>query len=194
MGPSLSQCRPTATTILALQKKVFVTPVLLKTVCKDDGDLEWEHHRVPTITHHCQNPCNLCGKVLSKIVATKRGKLLHESLSSKRCKAIPITFDTVPVVEDVSVENRVSHCKSGQRECCSSFSPLCCLDFSPVYCPSFSPVYCPSFSGQIFMLDSRLCICHQWQPSPEITQCVSKEDTEEKRKERSQVAKSFHVS
>ena len=167
-------------------EKVFV--ILLQTDCKDYGDLEWEHHshRVPTITHHCQNPCNLCGKVLSKIFATKRGKLLHEILSSKRCKAIPITFDTVPVVEDVSVENRVSHCKSGQRECCSSFSPLCCLDFSPVYCPSFS--------GHIFMLDSRLCICHQWQPSPEITQCVSKEDTEEKRKERSQVAKSFLVS
>ena len=118
----------------------------------------------------------------------KRGKLLHESLSSKRCKAIPITFDTVPVVEDVSVENRVSHCKSGQRECCSSFSPLCVprLFSSPA-------VYCPSFSGHIFMLDSRLCICHQWQPSPEITQCVSREDTEEKRKERSQVAKYFYV-
>ena len=127
MGPSLSQCRPTATTILAIQKKVFVT-------------------------YHCQNPCNLCGKVLSKMFATKRGKLLHEILSSKRCKAIPITFDTVPVVEDVSVENRVSHCKSGQRECCSSFSPLCVprLFSSPA-------VYCPSFSGHIFMLDIRLC-------------------------------------
>ena len=33
------------------------------------------------------------------------------------------------------------------------------------------------------MLGSRIFICHQWQPSPEIRQCVSKEDTEEKRKE-----------
>ena len=73
VGPSLSQCRPTATTILAIQKKVFV--ILLKTDCKDYGDLEWEHHshRVPTITHHCQNPCTLCGKVLSKTFATKEG-------------------------------------------------------------------------------------------------------------------------
>ena len=143
----------------------------------------------PCPYHHPPLPKSLQSvwKSFKQNFCHKRGKLLHESLSSKRCKAIPITFDTVPVVEDVSVENRVSHCKFGQRECCSSFSPLCCLNFSPA-------VYCPSFSGQIFMLDSRLCICHQWQPSPEITQCVSKEDTEEKRKERSQVAKSLYVS
>ena len=142
--------------------------------------------------HHPPLPKSLqsAWKSFKQNFCHKRGKLLHESLSSKRCKAIPITFDTVPVVEDVSVENRVSHCKSGQRECCSSFSPLCCLDFSPL-CIVRAFLQC--IVRHIFMLDSRLCICHQWQPSPEITQCVSREDTEEKRKERLQVAKYFYV-
>ena len=133
MGPSLSQCRPTATTILAIQKKVFVT-------------------------YHCQNPCNLCGKVLSKIFATKRGKLLHESLSSKRCKPIPITFDTVPVVEDVSVENRVSHCKSGQRECCSSFSPLCASTFLQCIVRAFLDRYLCSTAVFAFVINGRLLL------------------------------------